>query len=224
MPGPNKEYLHPPNAIATYDYADIITSTAYKTFYLGTTNKGTIGATTNYLMSGETFTSRAIVWTTALIDTSGYSTELDKDYDLKFNAPIILEGEALCDLTIGLNPQATAGTHSCYYIVKIRKWDGTTETEIVSEECDEISNASADSSPHSWIKPVSLTVPRTYFKIGDSLRVTIQLRCNPGGASCKFGFGQDPVDRNDSSAGINKVIEDADTTVAKIKIPFRPDL
>ena len=95
---------------------------------------------------------------------------LDANFDLSpFQLPRTLEGSAFVGLSLGSDSATANG--SVQIKAKLRKWNGASETEIVATN-SEIKNLLTNTS-HSYA--LKLTVPKTHFKKGEQLRLTIEL-------------------------------------------------
>ena len=67
---------------------------------------------------------------------------------------------------------------------------------------------------------MSFDIPETKIKIGDKLRLRMDQAVRlSAGAGATWAIGHDPKDRNDSAT----LIEDADSTMLNLHIPFKID-
>jgi hypothetical protein len=105
-------------------------------------------------------------------------------------------------------------------IIKIRKWDGSSETDLVSVQTETLSQAGVGAES-TGIFALEAVIPSTNFKIGETLRTTVEIwGSQPGAAVSGFIYiGTDPKDRTKTVGGT-----DMDTTVSKIQIPYKIDL
>lgn len=153
---------------------------------------------------------------------------IDVDFDIVFDKPQIIDGTILVNTTHGCQNSIYGSSSTCetYLIAKIRKWDGTTETDLASKQSATVTVvAGAATSPHDdKISALEFDIARTKFKKGDTLRLTIEQWALTTGASAgtqyEIGFGHDPKNR-DSPSRIIDLGKDTSLTVA---VPFRIDI
>ena len=188
-------------AIASFDYADILTGTAYQHFYMG---KVDAGDSDTYVLKGYTFFSED---ENATFSTSTSGLKLDYDFDADVSIPQILEGDVFVSLLYGITTNTTPAP-GVYAIVKIRKYDGSTETELGSATLDTYSDTTAGYKRATG----SVAVPRTKFAVGDIIRVTVEVYAvgSAGGGTGILYF--DPKNSNPPSG---------ESSIAECHIPFR---
>lgn len=187
--------------ITTFSYKDVSSGKSVVDYYGGD-------------VSGAYFLSQNQFWSANVrsgVGTVGSGARADEDFDIEFEKSRVIEGVCLVNVPFGINDSGTAG--SMFARIKIRKWDGTTETEL----------ADGDSQPFSWtgaaayhftIKLVKVDIPKTKFKKGETLRVTIELYTIGGNAGDAIYLCHDPKDRaipNDS---------DSIPSVMVVQVPF----
>ena len=156
-------------AIASYSYTDIAEGTGVVAFY-GFDSKvqtaRSYGLTINTIYSNTKVTDSENI-----THGSPAQKHLDIDFDLSsFNSPRNIKGTAIINFTAG-----GGGSASCimYLIAKIRKWDGTTETEIAQAQSETEtlgSNGVVAYSTHN----IKIAIPLTHFKKGETLRITME--------------------------------------------------
>ena len=96
---------------------------------------------------------------------------LDLDFDLSaFNRPQTVKGTAI--LKVGVFNNSTTNGDLIFIIAKLRKFDGSTETEIGSVQSRDVSITSSATVEEGLNLTMSLTT--TSFKVGDILRLTIE--------------------------------------------------
>ena len=208
----NKPYQTQPSAIASYNFTDIVEGTGIVKF-MAYSNKDSAG--TNYNLTQQTtFYSSDIELSE---NNSTTSAILDKDFDLPaFNSPTTIRGTANVNVCFECDADIQSGTG--YLIAKIRKWDGTTETEIASTQSESVTEGYA-------IFNLNITVPKTHFKKGEILRLTIY--CNgtktAGVNNFHVAFGCDPQNR-DGTYIIPSTDDPVSTTKLEFYCPFDIDL
>lgn len=176
----NFKGLFPPGKeiLANFDLIDVVSATGVVVF----DGVNAIDSTgDNYILADSAIAAGAFgndkrppgataVGTAPFITiVNGGATVIDVDFDLTpFQLPRTIEGDAFVGLSISADK-----TSSCTDVVvtaKLRKLNGG-ESEIVSVT-GETRNYLSNSENASVIK---LTVPKTHFKAGEQLRLTIQV-------------------------------------------------
>ena len=117
-------------------------------------------------------------------------------------------------------------------IAKMRKVDGTTETELGSAKTEDVGIGAGDPSRTTKSITVNMEIDVSssviHFKAGETLRMTIEVsgRDPDGNDTGYMGIGIDPNDRNDIKLqGSNlAVVNDIDPTTFEVHIPFVLDL
>ena len=160
-------------AQAIYDYTDIADGTGVRVFFATAT---TDSASSQYILTkstapgGESGTGSSS--TVAVL--SGNVAELDFDLTA-FNKPTTVKGTAVSSFTI-----YSAGTNALCKL-QLKKWDGTSETNISSQITTKIYTTSAEIL-------LSLPLTETHFSEGDVLRLSIDF----DGTNINQGVGIDP--------------------------------
>ena len=202
---------------AVYNFTDIIDGVGKATFWAATHKETTTEAP--YLTS-QTIKSKSTSYSVAVGSGDVNTTVIDLDFDSKMNTSRIILGDVNVIGVMGLWATIT---------VKIRKWDGTTETEIASASSQEEnlripgSTGTAPSKTFNILIPV--TTPTT-IGAGQTLRVTIlvELGGSVGVGGQNVGFGIDPANREDIlniQDPDKKIIEDDFDTTLQINVPFQ---
>ena len=216
----NKPFLHQPDAIASFDFIEIASGTGIITFsgYVSEV----AGGLEYHLTSDETQYSSLIETLSAQAD----DPSLDLDFDLPtFNLPITINGNATVSFTMGVfNSQSATIDTTLVTTVKIRKWDGSTETDIVSVDSPSMNHVGTQNSKKKELVVVPLTIPKTLFKKGETLRISMILTGTTAQeGQSKILLGHDP--RNRDGTHIVPSTDDPDTITKLIfKAPFDIDL
>ena len=108
----------------------------------------------------------------------------DTDYDLTaLQLPRTLRGKVLLKLAFRLIITATSATCQAFIIIKLRKWDGSSETEIASVQSITLEGATTG----TFIREVNLIlqIPTTLIKKGEVIRITCEgwAKSNSGSAA-----------------------------------------
>lgn len=214
----------PPSAIASYNYTDIGEGTGVTLFYAFVSEDDT--AKDYHMTTDSALYSTEIDEVVATADAA-FTKKLDYDFDLTtFNLPKTIKGTAIVTFPIGARLVGTTSDKSVqtYAIVKLRKWDGAAETEIVSEQSFTVTNLVGDSTAKRNVT-LSMIVPQIHFKKGETLRMTVELwakMITAGGGNSNQAsatIGHDPANRDGSyfTAATNP-------TSMILRMPFRLDI
>jgi len=172
------------NVIASYNFLDIIQSVGYGQLYLGDT-------ASNKIMSNIDWYSYGGV-------TSILNNTIDIDFDIIINRPLTLNGKMIVFAQFGLElgPAAGAQAVATTWTAKLRKWDGSSETEIAngSATVSSVTNVTPGSIFYK-ITSVDFTVTNSVFKAGDTLRLTFATT-SPGDPNKGIHIIYDPKGRD----------------------------
>lgn len=227
-----KKYLNTgEGAVASYNWTDISEGTGIVTFY-GYTHKET--TTMGYAIS-QTADYADQIYTEASSDVTSPTKLMDLDFDTSpFNLPKKIKGKVKITLTVGggAKTAGTSRTADIYVIAKVRKWNGTTETEIANATSKTVSvGAGGTGKLDFYTMNFEVNVATIQnFKKGETLRVTLEYYGTVTGATTTvtwFYLMHDPMNRTTSysmPAGESGTGATADTIILKMHIPFVLDL
>lgn len=211
-------------AIASYDYFDIAEGTGIKKFYGLSTSLST--GTTYSLNANPLFSSE--IGDSDSPASTNWTNVQDKDFDLApFNLPKIINGTAYISIYLNAYREG-AGWLQAYITAKIRKWDGSSETEIASAQSETL-DSSAGGAGARKVLTIPVTVPKTHFKKGETLRLTIVTAARYSGAGVSRAvIGYDPQNRdfigNVIADDITPSTDATQTTKVEFFCPFDLDL
>ena len=204
-----------PQAIASFNFTDIAEGTgivvlngfqqetsAATTYALSQQSPNSVTIETEWAETGETFTK-----------------QVDLDFDLgEFNLPQDIKGTALFNINVWSKADGGGDTITSYIHFRLRKWDGSAETEIANARSADF--AETDNTGVNHTVNVPLTVTNTHFKKGEQLRITVEGYSKIGAAaqSGVVAIGHDPGDRDGTRI---KPSTDPATTKFINHIPFR---
>ena len=215
-----QEFTTAANAIATYDQFDFGEELGIKNFYLAQTVDS--AGTGYYLTTNATTYSGNITERSTANGGAAYVKVSDLDYDYEFNTPKIIKGEVRFNATIGvynLNSDASVKIKLLLNLYHVSAAAAETLLATVTTDSVEITNAALDWE--SKTQDVALTVARTHFAEGETLRLSVEhwsyLNGTPNKATA---YGVDPQDRNDDTSTGQIAIKDEDTTQAILAVPF----
>lgn len=195
------------NAIASYNWINVADGTGIIHFKGFTSNDGTL----RYNLGTEDVYSHVIETAADRTGDTAWYKNLDLDFDLSaFNSPRIIKGTAMITWGSYGYEETSTGTQKIKWTFKIRKWDGSTESEIANATSEEITLPNAATDIHA--KCITITIPLTSFKIGEILRLTVEgytYRDNAGG-NTRIALAHDPTNRDGTY--INPSTDDPETT------------
>lgn len=210
--------------ITSYNYTDIASGTGFITYYLGDIDS-------DYVLSQNPFWSDNV----SISANSSQTTDVElfnRDYDIEFKKPQTIKGTGIFNATVCMESHSTGGasdTHHSYLKVYVRKWDGSTETEIVNDTSETfIKTASGDSEEMFKMVGIDLVIPETSFKVGESLRITVELhgwmQTGNGTGTARYAYGQDPKDRDTTEGDSFDFSNTGEPSIAQVQIPFKLNL
>jgi hypothetical protein len=178
------------NVIANYDYVDIASGTGFITLYAGTT-------VDLKLLSNNSYYSNTI-YETATGNAAAATLVLDHDFDILLNRPLDLRGTGIVNIPVAVFDQGINSHAHVYATVILRKWDGVTETDIVTNVGTDYEIISAAGTWHFYMSAIDLVIPLTHFKQGETLRLTVNLYAYTTGASDGYSvrYAHDPQSRS----------------------------
>lgn len=228
-------YRNSPPAAINVDFTEFNTGTGYVEFFLGKTNS-------ENRMSNVAFYSDGVFIISSTTTSDTPVQVMDQDFDADFNRTVILEGEAIANLGIALgNDEDATDTFKIYAIAKLRKYDGSTETEIASATGTARTwNPGAAQQQSFMNQTLNITVPKTTIIAGDSLRLTVEIWLESNGtADIASALCIDPKGRQldypemdgdswSGGVGSNAAIDISTTTnsfsTSSILVPIKMDL
>lgn len=216
----NKVYQSQDAAIASYNAQDIIAGTGLATLYAARCSGSNI-------LSDKVFNADP---NTYFVHSGGilgaFTLKGDEDYDALFARPTEVKGDAIISLTSGAGSDGSTSTNYDYILAELVHIDvdGSTTTSLGTGTSTQYTCSVGTTGQNSKIRAMKITIARTHFKIGDSLRLTIKHYCKSS-AGTYFGWGTDPGDNNDAGVDTSgKVIQDADPTTLILYLPIIVDL
>lgn len=188
----NKKYQSASSVIATYDNYDFAEGTGIVNFR---GFKYDVSGSTVYGLSNQDNYSYGVETTETITETD--TKEIDIDFDLsEFESPKTIKGIAIVSVPMNLSQNVNEKVTYGHIIARIRKWDGTTETEIASGSSN-IENVFIGASVFSYVKTLKIDVPITSFKVGETLRLTIEgWAHSTAGGTGTITIGHDPQNRD----------------------------
>ena len=207
-----------PPANVLFDFVDIASGTGYIEFFGGR-------QTSDDILSNISFSSNFIVSSANQPSASFVKTQ-DIDFDVLMNKPITLRGIAHINCSYRCEHSGAGGTHVMYLVARIRKWDGSSETEIaVSANSVSISSTGTIYGTAGFDVDISSEI---IIKKGEYLRLTIEAWAKTTAGLAVTRVAHDPVARVDGFDTDGNAVSpswDADfPTTLSFKCPIKIDL
>lgn len=161
-----------------YSWTDIQNATGYiifdglggtdnvstKYFIIPTTIVASLASDNSVKSSGNSSQTVGIAW----------SKGIDLDFDTSdYNLPQTLKGLGYFRVEWITNALSAGFTASSYVIIKVRKWNGTTETEIASAQTATKTITGITTGNHGAL--LQIEIPETTIKVGEQLRITAEV-------------------------------------------------
>lgn len=130
-------------------------------------------STGNYNLLTKSGIDRGLsrTFTSGSLDVTTLTKALDVDFDVApFKLPQLIDGKLLV-ATLRTVTGVTTGNVDSFNVIKVRKWDGSAETEIASAQ-GATTTRSSDGSADTVI---AVDVNKAHFKIGEQLRITVEI-------------------------------------------------
>lgn len=205
-------------AIASFNYTDIAEGTGVVKFYGATSHSD---GTKYYYLTTNTPYSQDIVISGAQVLTDGTQLRIVQNtYGIRFNRPQNAKGTAYLNITIGgYSVSLFSGNKLWISGAYIQASGATTTTNMSPTVSGAVYNFTAANTVESQSMLIPLPITGTqHFKAGEWLRLYIDLwGYNEAGDLSHGGYGNDPADRNDTTA---KTIADASTTKLELYVPM----
>ena len=220
--------IPPESALANYNWTDIASGTGYISYYGGMLSES--GALF-YQLSSNTFYSQRVM-TRVTTNSGAYTKTHDIDFDIKFKSHRTIKGDLIASVPVMIYAPGVTGFNGYVYpIVKVRKWNGTAETEIASGTGKELNFAITAINTHlRGVAGVFVSIPETVYAKDETLRITVELWSKADGVNTlAFYLGHDPKNRattgfDTAETGGTANTFDTEPSNLIFQIPFRIDL
>jgi hypothetical protein len=178
------------SALANYNYTDIAAGTGLVSFYAGNT-------VDLKMLSNQPFYSDEMYFDSVFNDGTKYVKYLDLDFDVTINRPLQIGGLCVINIPGSRSGGGTGGdgNTSMRADVRVRKWDGTTETDLAVASGSILTGAEGGTFTYKMFA-IDLNIPDTQFKAGEVLRLTVEGWAIGGGSpNPHIRIGNDPMNR-----------------------------
>jgi len=151
------------------------------------------------------------------VDTT-FGKEVDIDFDLEITKSTTFDGQFFANIPTAITPASQ--TAEWYSIVRIRKWDGSTETEIVNAQG--VGSSTSTGTNKSHLDAVQVDFPRTRFQKGQTLRLTIEIwaKTTASTSNIEIYLGHDPIERTSTVFPT----DDHTSTQLRFRLPIKTSI
>lgn len=155
--------------IASYNYTDLAEGTGVVGLY----GSNSSNASSSFALMSEAVYP-ATNYVEAVATTGSFVKVIDVDFDTTFNLPKRVKGNVFVTFLWGYGYPSLNNSGETYFILRVRKYDGTTETEIAEYTSETVvfGNNTRSYQVRSVKIPVS-TIQN--FKKGDTFRLTVEV-------------------------------------------------
>lgn len=208
--------------LANYDWIDLVSGTGYILFDgMEATNKILVEVQSISLRgSGAKGSGRYDSSSSHASSTYYKLTDIDFDSS-ELQLPRTIEGKMIvrCGF-VSYNTTASA-TYTIKTVARLRKWDGSNETEIATAYNESGSGTTGDAE---FSESIDFDVPKTHFKKGETIRLTIELWCKDtaGTQAVQLYLGFWPEDGAITITGPTTNLSSGNSRLIAI-IPFKLD-
>ena len=177
------------------------------------------------ILTKTTMYSNEVVTSAGAVGTVGFETVHDLDFDvLVGGSPIIIKGMLIANVAIAARGGNSGSTgNKTRTTVTIRKWDGSTETDIASNLGTERSweNPAANTNLGGFMDLIEVEITtQTIIPSGEYLRINILVEQKNSTGTTIYSVGHDPKNRDGNdpdTSGFNQ----GDVTQSSFLVPFK---
>lgn len=211
--------------IASFDFNDLATGKAYKTFY-GIRTSGGYALTTETTGSGYIsgiVTSNNVegILTAGTANVDALTIVANLNFTATFDIPQVMEGEAIVGVSVGGDSLGDATTK--HYKVVANVYNGTTfiasgATAIIAGKTN-----GAAGEEESYQFAILVDLPETRLSKGDVLKLNTEYwhrktAADPG--TTRWAIAHDPAGRTDPNTGL-PYIKSTESTILNFRVPFK---
>jgi len=211
-------------ASPTVEFTDFVTRTGFVTFYAAKT-------TDLNVLTQSDFYSDTVTTSILNQNPTEFTKMLDLDFDIEFKETGDVRGTGTVNVPVMMVIHNSSKTHSSYVIVKVRHWDGSTETDLVTNQSDTwIETSTGTNEVHKAMFGIDVVIPERHFAEGDTLRLTVELwgDSTDSGGNGDWVLGHDPKNRGTTpreslggSGNATALDFGSEPTILLFKCPFK---
>lgn len=197
-----------------YDFIDYTAGRVIVRYYgyKWDTSAASAWGLTNYAIYSHTVNDEVVD------SNAAYTTLFNRNFDLLFEVPRIIDGKIIINIPVGIN-NYTGGTASLQALATASIVGGATIDG--PDTSGAFTEAAVQQS--AGILTMVLTASDQKIKVGETLRINITIQGkNNGPNNTAFGFGFDPQNRIGNQSGANPPFASGDVTEMHVYIPYKP--
>jgi len=178
-------FRKPQQTIQSFSFADVATGKGILTLYPVSTKAD---ATQEYSLTGFVTDGQPDT-ISGSTSSASFVKVADIDFDLDLGKTIRIDGDVLAAFGVQVSDTG-GGSSTMYTVTKLRKWDGSTETDLGEVQSAEFSDAATSDARRA----VKIAVSNKRVLGSETLRVTCEIwALNTGGATTTAEVGVDPT-------------------------------
>jgi hypothetical protein len=155
-------------AVASYDWFDLASGTGYRKYYL---TCATTSTATTYFLNSELMDSSPYLDSYTMPANSAMALRIDRDFDLEFKNPVIIQGNLLTNFLIKTYASPTDSTE-VYAIINIYHVDLAATETLLGTATSTTSAATNDATSYQRVT-FNIPLARKKIAIGEKLRVNV---------------------------------------------------
>jgi len=210
----NYGLLKPSPNLINFSYSDFASGRGMQLF-----NGGTVSPS-NYIITDNVYYSHDITTTTSQTTGGTETGQQDLDFDTELKLPRIIDGKVLVNVTGGVSTDGTNGTLNVYYKIQVRKWDGSSETVLGTQQSSTWTEAIGGGAVKDRTFAIEVSVTNELIKAGETLRINVEMWGWGPSNAWQFITAHDPMERDDPNA----VIANNSPKALKVWIPFKTSI
>lgn len=179
-------------SLVSFNWTDIASGTGYVTYYGANTVDNAV--TSYFLTPNVIYSNNKTTYTTT--GTTTLIKLFDFDFDILYNQAQRIKGVLIAQIS-WIQGQATSANEggTSYVVIKVRKWDGSSETEIASNTKSEVHTVASLNSDGTT-KLILVDIPTAQlFSRGETLRITVELWVDGQSNGTTAAICHDPQNR-----------------------------
>ena len=181
------QFRKSPPSITTFSFEDIASGK-------GIINFNAANATNladHFLTTQTPFSERVL--TDVLFSSPTLISQIDLDFDVEFNRSRKMKGQLIANIPFGCGYKEVSNNFVAHAIVRVRKCDGSTETELANAKGKTLTITGTTIG--QVMDCILIDVPLTHFKKGEKLRITVNIFASNSTGDASVMLGHDPQNR-----------------------------
>lgn len=206
-------------SVASYDWIDVTTGTGFRKYYA--LNAQRSGAT-DHVLTIRTYDSVPISYNVTVTNASPAQLLIDYDFDILFNVPAVIKGEAYMNVLHRLVGSSASAGGTFYLIINFYHVSTAPAETSIGTVTGANRVKPEGVSTYYWRECFKATLTQKKFAIGDKLRINIQgWGFKSGAANPQYANFYDPATKATYTDNLSGQTVGTD---AFFDIPFRVDI